>query len=250
MDNFIFYGCDKPNLLEQMYVIDKLRKLNKNYFHYGFRKLNDGKYVYFYGTRTKVFCETVQFCDGCKYPNEHRLGHCDFKYDKKNKNFYISYITVWERYRGNGIGDAMLDYTIEVAKKLGAQSVTLDRLCVFTNGEECVNFYGSEKAIEDLMDLKLKGKPVVDKNLKFYTKHGFLKDYTRKPSQPHLVPMVLKGIKPANPKAVKTKVFYLKLRKKEVMQSDERTLIYKRPIDNLSEDSFSKRYNLNPKKIL
>ena len=200
MEDFIFVGSKQASLLQQMFVVNKLKKLNKNYFHYGFRQTNDDKFFYLYGTRTKVVCATPTSIFDCYGFGEIELGHCEYKYNKSTKNLHISFIKVNEPYRGQGIGDQMLEYVKKVAVKLGAKSMTLDRLCVYTNGEKCVTYYGDDQTLEELTTLRASGKPVVDKNLKFYTKHGFLKDGARRPMHPHLVPMVLPQIKPANPK--------------------------------------------------
>ena len=82
MEDIIFINNEKPNLLQQMFVVNKLKKLNNNYIHYGFRNANDGKWFYLYGTRARVICATPSSgWDGRGF-SEIKIGHCDFKFDK------------------------------------------------------------------------------------------------------------------------------------------------------------------------
>lgn len=252
MENYVFVDGGASSLVQQMFVINKLKKLNKNYFHYGFRETKNGEHFYLYGTRTRTICATPRLLPLGGGYKETRLGFCEYKYNKNTKTLYLSLIRVNEKYQGQGVGDQMLEYVKEVAKKLGANSITLDRLCVYTNGKECVTFYGDEQTLSDIMDLKEQGKPVVDKNLKFYTKHGFLKDDTRRPAQPHLVPMVLPKLKAANPNVAGiSKVYRFKLKRKEVLVSNENFECYsKKPIETLTEAEFNKKFGLNNRKLL
>lgn len=256
MEDIIFINNEKPNLLQQMFVVNKLKKLNNNYIHYGFRNANDGKWFYLYGTRARVICATPSSSWDGRGFSEIKIGHCDFKFDKLTKNLHIGLIKVEEAFRGNGIGREMLEYVKEVAIKLNAKSITLDSLCVYTNGEKTVTYYADELSKQDIASLNEEsiknGKIVFDRNLKFYLNHGFVKDLGRRPEQPHLIPMVLSRIKPADMKKVQIgKVYRLKLNKSEVQSHDDRCIIYgNMPLESLSDNQFDKRCNLNPKRLL
>lgn len=251
MENIVFVGNEKSNLLQQMYVVNKLKKLNKNYTHYGFRQNNSGEYFYLYGTKTKVFCETVaKVCIKGEF-KPIRIGSADFRYNENTKNLHISYITVKEKYRKNGVGDQMLEYIKKYAQKVGATSITLDRLCVFTNGEKCVTYYGDEYSREDVFKLRDEGKPVVDKNLKFYEKHGFIKDKFRRPSETHLVPMVFPKLKPANVSELAIpKIYRFRVSKKEFDSSVESQTDYGKKQSELSEKEFNRKYTIRSRKQL
>ena len=97
MEDIIFINNEKPNLLQQMFVVNKLKKLNNNYIHYGFRNANDGKWFYLYGTRARVICATPSSSWDGRGFSEIKIGHCDFKFDKLTKNLHIGLIKVEDR---------------------------------------------------------------------------------------------------------------------------------------------------------
>lgn len=177
-----------------MFVAKQLQQLNRTYTHYGIRQANNGKSFYLYGTKSIVVCAVPKKTESGF--EEERVGYCTFKFDPILNNMHITYITVYEYYQRQGIGDQMLEYVKLVANKYKAKTITLDRLQVFTDGDKKVAFYADELTQEDLIKLKSQGKDVEDKNLKFYVKHGFIKDTGRRPPQPHLVPMVFPRVKP------------------------------------------------------
>lgn len=207
MDSFIFVGNKTPSLSQRFYVASRLKKLSKRarVSFYGYRKASNGKYFYLYNTDKKVMCETVLSYmytkNGIPVPQigHFEMGHCDFVFDPKTKNLHIKYILVEPKYRGHHVGDGMLDYVKNMANRMGAKTITLDRLCTFTDGERIAVLTDSKVSVEEVEELKKSGKHVVDKNEKFYLKHGFVKQFGREPQSPYLVPMVLPKIKPTIP---------------------------------------------------
>lgn len=250
MEEFIFVGNNESSLLQKMYAISRLKRLKlAERVNYGFRQSKDGKFFYLYNSCNEIICESVKFNKSGK-PTYAELGYCEFTINKDN--LHIDYIEVFQEFRGQGIGTAVLDYVKALAKNHKIKTITLDCLQTFTDGKKTITNYGGEVTEADIKELKEQSDIVVDINERFYVKNGFVKQVRRKPEFDHLVPMVLKKVVPAKPEITDCgKIFKFELSSelhKDVLKEENN-------FDSQTETEIKKReilkkYHITNKRII
>lgn len=204
MEAFPFVGNNSDNLLQKIFAINHIKKLGHNKCqNFSWRATKNNELFYIFNNPYMIIAETVVEHASPNFETLHevvQLGIVMYKYNKSNKNFHIKYIETENEFKRLGIADQMLEYSKLLAKKLGARSITLDRLCTYTDGETVLPFRGDPQDFKILKELKSSGKKIIDINLNLYTKHGFIKQTNREPEEWHLVPMVTNKLKPASNK--------------------------------------------------
>lgn len=207
-----FVGGTPVNIDTALTVVKRIEALPPGKCeYYSYAKTKNGDVFVIYNNRHELKAITFEYKE---QPNEqgvmvkslHKklIGYADLRHNKKKKAMHVAYITVSKGFEGSGIGSQMLEYIESYAAIKKCDSVTLDCLQTFTDGEERVVYRGDREDRERLEILKKSGKPVIDKNKQFYVKNGFEIQKNREPQNDYLIPMV------------KTKVVYRKPKMKSI----------------------------------
>lgn len=194
---FVFIGNRTNSDLKAKFAVYKfIKSLNKeDRVFCGFRKTKNSKYFLVYGNLDELKAVTfVHIKDSIYEPEQIAEAQCELI--NNGKQLFIHNIEVFDEYRGQGVGSSLLDFIKKVATTKKADSVTLDRVQTFTNGEIEIPFVGGNE--DSIRKLKNSGKPVVDKNKVFYLRNQFEDETERKSCSDVFIPMTAKNLQHSN----------------------------------------------------
>lgn len=207
MANYILVGNKKYNFQQTMMAINRLKSLTQNRnIKFTWALTKDNKLFYIYDCNGELVAETIMpnsqikgikdLEDNVTYSTNGLssviIGSVEYHYHKSTSTLYIDYIETIPFFtgkKGMGIGTQMMNVAKAVAKKKGATTITLDRLCVYDNNGERFVYRGNSEDNEKIKKMKKENMPLIDVNLQFYLKNGFVNQHNRRPMNSYLVPM-------------------------------------------------------------